>query len=73
MYVDKLDGRTDNNFFDRKAAEFRAEQGRIMGDIEVHRAAMQGYIDQGVRLRELLTKRNLSVMLPAQPRARPRA
>jgi hypothetical protein len=30
MYMDKLDGRIDNEFFDRKAGEFRSEQSRIM-------------------------------------------
>jgi site-specific DNA recombinase len=33
MYVDKLDGRIDNAFFDRKSAEWRAEQDRILRDI----------------------------------------
>jgi hypothetical protein len=53
MYVDKLDGRIDSEFYERKAAEFRAEQARIQADIETHRAAMQGYVDQATRLREL--------------------
>ena len=34
MYMDKLDGRIDNEFFDRKAGEFRAEQCRFMRDIQ---------------------------------------
>ena len=29
MYMDKLDGRIDNDFFDRKAGEFRSEQSRM--------------------------------------------
>jgi site-specific DNA recombinase len=37
MYTDKLDGRIDNEFFDRKAAEFRAQQCALMRDIEAHR------------------------------------
>ena len=36
MYTDKLDGRIDNAFFDRKASEFRTEQCRVMRDIEAH-------------------------------------
>jgi len=32
MYMDKLDGRIDAEFFDRKAGEFRSAQGRIMRD-----------------------------------------
>jgi hypothetical protein len=56
MYVDKLDGRIDGDFFDRKAAQFRAEQVRIINDIDVHRTALQGYIDQSERLRELAAR-----------------
>jgi site-specific DNA recombinase len=33
MYMDKLDGRTGNEFFDRKAAELRARQCRLMRDL----------------------------------------
>jgi hypothetical protein len=29
MYMDKLDGRIDNDFFDLKAADFRSEQARL--------------------------------------------
>jgi hypothetical protein len=39
MYMDKLDGRIDNDFFDRKAGEFRSAQSRIMRDVEAHRTA----------------------------------
>jgi DNA invertase Pin-like site-specific DNA recombinase len=70
MYVDKLDGRIDSEFYDRKATEFRAEQARIMGDIEGHRAAMQGYIDQGDHLRELAAR--AAELFEAQPAAEKR-
>lgn len=53
MYMDKLDGRINNDFFDRKAGEFRAEQCRIMRDIDAHRVANQNYIEEGIRLLEL--------------------
>ena len=53
MYMDKLDGRIDNNFFDRKAAEFRSEQCRVMRDIETHQNANQSYIEEGIRLLDL--------------------
>ena len=53
MYMDKLDGRIDNDFFDRKAAEFRSEQCRVMRDIETHQNANQSYIEDGVRLLDL--------------------
>lgn len=33
MYMDKLDGRIDNEFFDQNAGEFRSQQARIIRDI----------------------------------------
>ena len=53
MYMDKLDGRVDSIFFDRKAAEWRAEQDRLMRTIEEHQAANQTYLGEGIRLLEL--------------------
>jgi DNA invertase Pin-like site-specific DNA recombinase len=53
MYMDKLDGRIDNNFFDRKALEFRSDQCRIMRDVDAHRTANRSYIEDGIRLLEL--------------------
>jgi len=53
MYVDKFDGRVDTAFLDRKAAERRAEQSRLVHAIEEHRAANQTYLDEGIRLLEL--------------------
>jgi site-specific DNA recombinase len=50
MYMDKLDGRIDAEFFDRKAAEFRSEQCRLMRDLEAHQTANLAYIEQGVKL-----------------------
>jgi site-specific DNA recombinase len=53
MYVDKLDGRVDAVFFDRKAAEWRAEQGQLIRAIEERQAANQTYLEEGIRLLEL--------------------
>jgi site-specific DNA recombinase len=53
MYVDKLDGRVDTVFFDRKATEWRAEQSRLLRAIEEHQAANQTYLEEGIRLLEL--------------------
>ena len=39
MYIDKLNGRVDAAFFDRMAAEWRAEQDRILRAVEEHQAA----------------------------------
>ena len=53
MYEDKLDGQIDNDFYNRKAAEYRSEQARIMREIEAHGTANQTYIEDGVRLLEI--------------------
>jgi len=56
MYVDKLDGRIQASFFDRKAAEWRGEQERIELAIQQHRNADRSYVDEGVRLLELASR-----------------
>ncbi len=53
MYMDKLDGRIDNEFFDRKAAEFRPEQCRSCGTSRPTRRPNQSYIEEGIKLLEL--------------------
>lgn len=53
MYVDKLDGKISESFYERKAGEWRAEQDRIAEAIAEHRKADRGYADAGVRLLEL--------------------
>jgi seryl-tRNA(Sec) selenium transferase len=53
MYVGKPDGRVDATFFERKAAEWRIEQGRLMRAIGEHQAANQTYLEAGIRLLEL--------------------
>lgn len=53
MYLDKLDGRIDGEFLDRKSAEFRGEQCRIMRDLEAHQTANQSYVEEGIKLLEL--------------------
>jgi hypothetical protein len=49
MYVDKLDGRIDAEFFDRMSAEWRAEQERCLRDS----AADQSHLEDGVKILEL--------------------
>ena len=56
MYVDKLDGRVDAGFFDRKSAEWRGEQDRILRDVEAHQNANRTYIDEGVQLLRLVQR-----------------
>jgi site-specific DNA recombinase len=53
MYVDKLDGRIDAAFYDRKAAEWQAEQTRLLRSMEEHQSANHSYLADGVRLLEL--------------------
>ncbi len=56
MYVDKLDGKVSQEFFDRKNNEWRAEQADILRKIEKHQNANYSYMDEGVRLLELIQK-----------------
>jgi site-specific DNA recombinase len=65
MYLDKLDGRIEAEFFDRKAAEFRSDQCRIMRDLEAHRAANRSYIDEGIQLLDL--SRRAHSLFESQP------
>ena len=52
-YIDKLDGVIDAVSFENMAAEWKAEQDRCQRDIELHKHADRGYIEEGVRLIEL--------------------
>jgi site-specific DNA recombinase len=53
MYLDKLDGRVDVLFFDRKSKEWRCEQDLFLRSIEGHQTANQTYLEEGIRLLEL--------------------
>ncbi|MHB8509000.1 MAG: recombinase family protein [Candidatus Dormibacteria bacterium] len=53
MYVDKLDGRIENAFFERMSASWRGEMERIADATEEHRTANRSYLDEGIRLLEL--------------------
>ena len=54
MYLDKLDGQITTEFFDRKKEEWNREQHDILYKIERHQSANRSYIEEGVRLLELL-------------------
>jgi len=84
-YMDKLDGLIDNDFFDRKAAEFRAVQCHIMNDVAMHQEVSKGYAAQGLgkslpRLldnkgrRQAVKSRFISstILSPSKRRSRPR-
>jgi site-specific DNA recombinase len=53
MYLDKLDGRINAEFFDRMAADFRVQQAEILREIQAHQAADQNYIEEGIKLLDL--------------------
>lgn len=53
MYLDKLDGRIDNAFYDRSANARKMEQTRLLREIERHTDAENSYMDDGIRLLEL--------------------
>ena len=65
LYLDKLDGRIDAEFFDRKAAEWRTGQARILSEIHAHGTANQNYIEGGIRLLELAQR--APVLFERQP------
>src|SRR5579859_1321552 len=56
MYLDKLDGRINAAFHDRKATEWRAEQERVQQAVSEHQAANRGYLDSGIKLLELASR-----------------
>jgi site-specific DNA recombinase len=53
MYIDKLDGRIDNAFFERVSEQWRAEQDRCTREITWHQAADQSYLKEGALLLDL--------------------
>ena len=53
MYLDKLDGRVDSEFFDKMSAQWREEQNRCLREIERHEGAERSYMDEGVQILEL--------------------
>ena len=53
MYLDKLDGRIDQVFYDRKSSEWKNEQDDILRTIERHRTANRAYFDEGIKILEL--------------------
>jgi len=51
--VNKLDGRIDEAFHDRKAVEWRSERDRPLRAVEEHQAANRTYLDGGMQLLNL--------------------
>ena len=71
MYTDKLDGKIDSAFFDRKAIGWRHEQDRILRSIEEHQAANQTYLEEGIRILEL-SRRAYELFVKQEPREKRR-
>ncbi len=53
MYVDKLDGKISEAFFEGKAGAWREEQKKILAKMEALQNASQTYIEEGIQLLEL--------------------
>ena len=53
MYEDRLDSRIHVSLFERKSAEYRQEQTRILAEIEGFGSADGQYVEAGIRLLEL--------------------
>jgi hypothetical protein len=57
-FLDELDGRIDNAFYDRMSAQWRVEQSRLPREIERHSEAEESYMEEsymedGLRLLDL--------------------
>lgn len=55
-YLDKLDGKISEEFWEDKMAEWRTEQELIRRKIEMHEKANTGYFKEGIRILELANK-----------------
>ena len=56
MYVDKLDGRVSDEFFDQKSTEWRQEQATVRQNLEQHEQANHSYLQEGVAILELANR-----------------
>jgi site-specific DNA recombinase len=65
MYIDKLDGKIDDDFYRRMRAQWRDEQERCEREIERQRAADDSYMDQGIQILNLA--QNAHRVFAAQP------
>src|SRR6202030_396336 len=70
MYEDRLDGRIDIPMFERKSAEYRDRQTRILTEIDRYAIADGNYMDVGIHLLELT--RNMHRLFEMQPAAEKR-
>ena len=56
IYIDKLDGKISEEFYQEKTNEWREEQDNILATIEKHKNANANYFEQGIYILELAQK-----------------
>lgn len=56
MYVDKLDGKILDVYYEEKVQEWQEEQAQILKQIECHQKANVNYLNEGIRILELVNK-----------------
>src|SRR5450631_2426002 len=54
MYLDRLDGKVEPTYYDRKHREWRREVEKIQTKMLKHSNADESYLDEGVQLLELV-------------------
>lgn len=54
MYLDKLDGKVSAAYYDKKHREWRRQMEKISSKIVQHGHANEGYLEEGVKLLELV-------------------
>lgn len=54
MYLDKLDGKVSVAYYDKKHREWRRQMEKISSKIVQHGHANEGYLEEGVKLVELV-------------------
>jgi site-specific DNA recombinase len=53
MYIDKLDGRVESDFFHQMSDKWRSEQNRLLQEIQRHQEGDRDYLEDGVQLLRL--------------------
>lgn len=64
IYIDKLDGKISEDFFDRMRTPWRDEQHRCAREIECHQLADDSYMDEGIELLKLAKNAHRLFALP---------
>jgi len=70
MYEDKLDGRIDQDFYDRKSSIWKNEQDEILRKLKQHQDANRSYLDDGVKLLELAQRAAILYQKQSMPEKR---